>query len=451
MTAPAPPRRAWLTAIAVVVISALIVALGLRAVTRFTATLPGAISATISDEQWSAAINRNFRSSGAADARNSLSICSTINGVYVGRLPAGNLRAISGPLNALRDGQSARFWLLTAKLTQLHHAGTPPDGWWERIEPEVSALAQRPPSHGLGALLKEVTENYAQLGLDPLSARQLATDQLSYTHGTTLAIACDLLARIETTPENTARLSSLQRTLLDAWVRQEGPIALRLLAAERLARLRAADDPDDARAAALVTWRKRVRGILASRHPTVLGLMARQPVPAVTLQTRWVHRYATLHWLQWTLYGAAPLALLGLVAVVRHGLAWMQVLAAGVAAALLVGVPTLLSEEWLLHSFRLGYPFGDEVHWPTFSGLAVCLGVLIPVVVGAVVSAGGRGLSGVLRSSVCVPALLGLLLWTQTVSAEGLRAAFLAAATAPEQDLAVLAPPPPPKSGQPSG
>lgn len=451
MTAAPPARHAWAAMLVVLLLSVLVVFLGFRQTARFNATLPGAISSNenIPPERWSAAFNQNFRSSAAADARNSLAVCATINGVYIGRNPPGTLQNMTRPLQAIRNGQCARLWLLAAKLTQLHRADTPPAEWWASIEAEVSPLAKRPPAHGLGALVTDVTANYASgVGLDPMSARQLATDQLSYTHGTTLQILCDLLPRVETSPENTAVLQRLLHDLLAAWVAEDGPIALRLLAAQKLAECLEAHDAGHADAAALRAWRTAVRGELSARPPTLLGLMARQPTPAGSLQTAWVQHYLQLHWFRWTLYGAAPLALLGLIALFREGVSRAHAAAAVLASAAIFVLALLLPEEWMLHSFRLGYPFIDD--WPTFGWLAIAVGAVVPFASGWLASPRGR-VRGGLIASACVVPLLALLLWIETAQAAQARASFVAAATAPETDLAVICPPPVVKSAAPSG
>jgi hypothetical protein len=221
------------------------------------------------------------------------------------------------------NSQLPRLQQAATRMLELERDAVAVDDWWPLLEPYLSGLEHASLAHHLGDLVAAWDAAYRSLGAPHAAARRAAEHAIGHPHGPFLQYLC---ARLTTVTQNREAAGDagaaltcrrLKYRLLQEWTLAPGPIGLRLLAADLLARelatprQTAADPLLAAMAADLWGWRIAYTSAAAGRPSTAAPLALGsgvEPAPADAA--------GALAWLWWSLWLAGAATSAGALALV---------------------------------------------------------------------------------------------------------------------------------------
>ena len=225
----------------------------------------------------------------SAEAREALG-AAELSGAFTAalfdeRVLAVNRDLVQSRLSTLVHTEIGRLQLAAMFMLEMERAGKPPEQWWPTLVPLLSGYSRACYAHYLQRLIDNRREVFRKVGLPPGTARVEALRYVGHPHGPMLEFLVSRLRRVadarrDNDPESAAVCQQVSRRLLKEWVLESGPLGLRLLAADLLAReleIAATSAPADQTALA-----KRLREWRAAYHA---GADTR-PVPAIPLSYR---------------------------------------------------------------------------------------------------------------------------------------------------------------------
>lgn len=433
--------------------------------------LPAQQDARLSAQTWADAHRSVLETSPAMrTAWDACQLSRSVTAAHVGRAPAREAASAASGLIRRTGMDLARLHLLSALLID---AGddAPRDALLPQLKRLLAGVDETELEHRLGALIPQVAAAYIQVGVGEDLAWELAYDRFGYAHDPFLQICTahldELAQRFDAVDDAPAAQTcrALRDALLRQWLTEPGPMGLRLLAAELLARraestapavggrratgeqpsdLVAADDQsatgdspatDDhaatsrESAAALRAWRASWREVAIARPQTPLvrlGLGLSVAPQAEQRLAAWLARSA---WLVLAAATAGGVATVALACKPRGSAPRPAEWAVGLALAVIVGgaLGVLAAREDALVALRRsGFPAETIWGWPGAWGVAV---MVVALVAGARPWRGGwldrvQGVSLVAWLGLGV-ASLGAGVWV-----EGLQRAYVDASVA---------------------
>jgi len=199
-------------------------------------------------------------------------------------------------IQELRDTRLGRLQLAAFRMLELERRASPTEQWWPEIRPFVEGIERGPFNHYLADLVPAQAQIFKELGWGEGAALIEAQQMFEAVHSPLLQFLTERLYRIGdlATAEDARICRHLADRVLRDWILEPGPLTLRLLAADLLARrLEQANGSEDANASAELS--RRLRQWRAAR----LSELAAHPVPVAPLGVQrspdWCpQRYETL-------------------------------------------------------------------------------------------------------------------------------------------------------------
>lgn len=336
--------------------------------------------------------------------------------------------------------QLGRLQLAALAMFRFERENAPLASWWTALEPYLTGLDNASFGHFLPELLAANTAVYTQLGLAAGSARRSARNVVGYPHGPFLEYFAERMERMARArdeagdPAAATACRRLVRRLLQQWVLDPAPPAVRLLAADLLIGSLTADRPASAPAATtdvvrgLRQWRAAYRDH-AARRPTPLSLLSSSyaPVADQSAHDRLRDAIAVLLWITPALVVAVIMAALAATPWLRHSAAGAG-LRAALAGGLLLGL-ALIAAGFLYFQVnpagahddlrRLGSP---DLGWPRYPFVSAAVAVVLLVLVAVWPARGGQRAARVAAwaTALCVllaAVLMGTCLWARAATA----------------------------------
>ena len=249
------------------------------------------------------------------------------------RVLSKNRDLVQARLNALSHTEIGRLQLAALYVLEMERAGKPPEQWWPTLVPLLGGYSRACYAHYLAKLIDSRRDVFRTVGLAPGTGRGEALRYVGHPHGPLLQFLVARLkqvadARRDNDPESAAVCQQVSRRLLKEWILEPGPIGLRLLAADLLARelesnttSAPADETD--LAVRLRAWRAAYRAGAATRPVPVAPLGLRgDPELFPAAYDRLALRAAGTLWAAASAVAAAVLALLALAVGASSGVRW---------------------------------------------------------------------------------------------------------------------------------
>jgi hypothetical protein len=343
---------------------------------------------------------------------------------------------------ALRQQRSrvGRLQLATLALRDAEQRGTPPDQWWLRVEPYLAGLGRAEVGHHLPALVTSEAALAQRYGLPPGMALRLAQTTFGPRHGPFLQEFCRLTRALRAAERAAGRnepAAQCERVVWHAlreWLVADGPVEVKLIAADLLAdeleQATPADERRAALAAGLRAWRQRYRDAAADLPLPPHGLRVdEQPVPDD--DGRALARGLT--YTAWTAGGATLLAVVALLTspywfaggpVAGRGrrLGLLLTLVPALVVLLAGGHVVQNHPDWVAtHMYRAA---DDDAGWPRLPLVAAAVALVAVLGTGALLARDGW--RGRVRGVAVTAAVSWLLLAAAVI--------FLARGTQPLHD-----------------
>jgi hypothetical protein len=144
----------------------------------------------------------------------------------------------SSLVSELRDTRLGRLQLAAFRMLELERQASPTEQWWPEIRPFVDGIERGPFNHYLADLVPAQAQIFRELGWDEGAALVEAQQMFEAVHSPLLQFVTGRLYRIAdlTTAEESRICRHIADRVLRDWILEPGPLALRLLAADLLAR-----------------------------------------------------------------------------------------------------------------------------------------------------------------------------------------------------------------------
>jgi hypothetical protein len=234
-------RRRWrVTPLILFVIAAVLAIINVQMLASVWRNLPAIQVARIN---WDAV--RTARRDHSGDARQGWILAVVSSHVPTARRDPGRIheliRDARGALAQLPSTDLGRLQVACLTLMNLEQAGTPAAARWQRIAPYVGNLERGNFAHLLPEIITAEADIYERQGVDRGVAYRLALGGYGFSHGPFLQrfvqqmtrLAADLRAAGD--DEHAATCDRLANRLLRQWALDDGPLTLRMQAADLLA------------------------------------------------------------------------------------------------------------------------------------------------------------------------------------------------------------------------